>query len=73
MKKKNKKNFFYPLKENTFDNQDLKTGIDVIRSKNVTMSKKTFLFEKLFKKKLRSVVLQWLTLVHLLIYLQSNV
>ena len=53
MKKKNKKNFFYPLKENTFDNQDLEKGIDVIRSKNVTMSKKTFLFEKLFKKKIK--------------------
>tara|TARA_A100001011_G_C14301731_1_gene841069 strand:- start:1138 stop:2364 length:1227 start_codon:yes stop_codon:yes gene_type:complete len=51
--KKDIKNFFYPLKENTFDKKDLKSGINVILSKKVTMSKKTLLFEKIFKNKIK--------------------
>ena len=51
--KKNKDKFFYPLKENTFEENDLKSGIKVIQSKNVTMSKKTLEFENIFKKKIK--------------------
>ena len=51
--KRNKDKFFYPLKENTFEENDLKSGIKVIQSKNVTMSKKTLEFENLFKKKIK--------------------
>ena len=44
----------FPLKDSTFRNKDLIEGIKVILSKNVTMSKVTEKFEKIFSKKIRS-------------------
>ena len=44
----------FPLKDSTFRNKDLIEGIKVILSKNVTMSKVTEKFEKVFSKKIRS-------------------
>ena len=44
----------FPLKDSTFRNKDLIEGIKVILSKNVTMSKVTKKFEKVFSKKIRS-------------------
>ena len=43
----------FPLKDSTFRNKDLIEGIKVILSKNVTMSKVTKKFEKVFSKKIR--------------------
>ena len=45
---KRTKNLF-PLKDSTFRNKDLIEGIKVILSKNVTMSKITKKFERVFK------------------------
>jgi len=47
-----KKNFKYPLHENAFSSSDIKEGIKVLLSKQITMSKKTLEFEKYFTKKL---------------------
>ena len=44
----------FPIKDSTFRNKDLIEGIKVILSKNVTMSKVTKKFEKVFSKKIRS-------------------
>ena len=44
----------FPLKDSTFRNKDLIEGIKVILSKNVTMSKVTKKFEKVFSKKIKS-------------------
>jgi len=41
-----KKNFKYPLHENAFSSSDIKEGIKVLLSKQITMSKKTLEFEK---------------------------
>ena len=49
---KRTKNLF-PLKDSTFRNKDLIEGIKVILSKNVTMSKVTKKFEKIFSKKMQ--------------------
>ena len=47
------KNFFkYPLHDNAFSSSDIKEGIKVLLSKQITMSKKTLEFEKYFAKKL---------------------
>ena len=43
-----KKNFKYPLHENAFLSSDIKEGIKVLLSKQITMSKKTLEFEKYF-------------------------
>ena len=40
-----KRNFRYPLLNEAFSKQDLDAGIKVIRSKKLTMSKKTREFE----------------------------
>lgn len=45
-----KKNFIYPLLENAFSNQDINQGIKVLKSKRLTMSKKTYEFEHYFSK-----------------------
>ena len=50
---KKKGKFFYPLLNDPFNKQDLLEGIKVIRSKQMTMSKKTVNFEKIFKKKIK--------------------
>ena len=46
--------FFYPLIENPFSNNDISEGINVLRSKQLTMSKKTTDFEKDFSRSLKS-------------------
>lgn len=48
MKKKNT----YNLLSNAFSSEDIKKGIEVIQSKNITMSKITTEFEKFFSKKI---------------------
>lgn len=47
-------NFFFPLVENPYYDDDIKKGIDVLKSKQLTMSKKTFEFEKKFTKGMKS-------------------
>ena len=47
--------YFYPLLENTLSKQDLNAGIKVIKSEQLTMSKKTVDFEKQFAKKLGKI------------------
>ena len=44
----------FPLKDSTFRNKDLIEGIKVIFSKDVTMSKVTKKFEKMFSKKIKT-------------------
>ncbi len=44
--------YFYPLLENTLSKEDLNAGIKVIKSEQLTMSKKTVNFEKHFAKKI---------------------
>jgi CDP-6-deoxy-D-xylo-4-hexulose-3-dehydrase len=44
-------NLIYPLTKNPFSNDDLKEGIKVIKSKQLTLSKKTIEIEKYFGKK----------------------
>ena len=46
--------YFYPLIENPFSNNDIKKGIKVLKSKQLTLSKETRNFEKNFSKKLKS-------------------
>ena len=41
----------YPLLDNAFSNDDIKKGIEVLKSKQITMSKETEVFEKIFSKK----------------------
>ena len=41
----------YPLLENAFSKDDLKKGIDVLKSGRITLSKITHNFEKFFTKK----------------------
>ena len=51
---KKRSKYLFPLKDSTFRNKDLIEGIKVIFSKNVTMSKVTKKFEKIFSKKIAS-------------------
>ena len=44
----------YPLLENAFSNQDIKKGIQVLKTKYITMSEKTRKFEKTFAQKNQS-------------------
>ena len=46
--------FKYPLLENAFSNQDINSAIKVVKSKRLTMSKKTMEFEKKFSKFIKS-------------------
>ena len=46
--------YFYPLIENPFTNDDIKKGIEVLKSKQLTLSYQTKKFEKNFSKKIRS-------------------
>ena len=48
------KKFKYPLLSNAFNNQDVKVGINVLKSKFITMSNITYNFEKYFAKKMGS-------------------
>ena len=47
-------NFFYPLVENPYSDSDIKEGIKVLKSKQLTISSKTSLFENKFSLKLKS-------------------
>ena len=46
-----KQNSFYPLTQNILEKKDLSAAIQVIKSGNITMGKKTKDFENYFKKK----------------------
>ena len=46
--------YFYPLIENPFSDNDISEGIKVLKSKQLTLSKKTNNFEKDFSLKLKS-------------------
>ena len=46
--------FKYPLLENAFSNQDINSVIRVVKSRRLTMSKKTIEFEKKFSKFIKS-------------------
>ena len=46
--------YFYPLIENPFSDDDIKKGIDVLKSKQLTLSKQTHNFEKKFSNTLGS-------------------
>jgi len=46
-----KKNYKYPLLENAFSDRDILCGINVLKSKKITMQKKTFDFENYFQKR----------------------
>lgn len=46
--------YFYPLVENPFSNDDIKKGIEVLRSKQLTLSKQTHNFELNFSKRLKT-------------------
>ena len=46
--------YFYPLVEDPFSNNDIREGIKVLKSKQLTISKKTVNFEKDFSSSLKS-------------------
>ena len=46
--------FKYPLLENAFSTQDINSAIKVVKSRRLTMSKKTLEFEKKFSKFIKS-------------------
>ena len=46
------KKFIYNLLSNAFNDKDIKVGIDVLKSRNITISKITNKFEKYFAKKI---------------------
>lgn len=47
-------NFLYPLIENPFSDEDINKAIKVIKSKQLTLSKNTFKFEKNFTNKINT-------------------
>ena len=47
------KKFFYPLVKNPFSSKDIKEGIKVLKSKQLTLSTKTLELENYFKKKFK--------------------
>lgn len=50
--------FNYPLLENAFSNDDINKAMQVLKSRYITMSKKTKEFEKYFAKKLKDQIVQ---------------
>ena len=50
--KKKKNNFFYPLTKERLNTDDINSGIKTLRSKNITMGKKTLEIENYFSKKI---------------------
>ncbi|MDB3959491.1 aminotransferase class I/II-fold pyridoxal phosphate-dependent enzyme [Candidatus Pelagibacter sp.] len=46
--------YFYPLVENPFDSDDIKKGINVLKSKQLTISTQTHNLEKFFSTKFKS-------------------
>ena len=53
-KEKKRSKHFFPIKDSTFRNKDLIEGIKVILSQDVTMSKVTKKFEKVFSRKMKT-------------------
>ena len=47
-------NFFYPLIDDPFSNDDIKKGINVLKSRQLTLAGETLNFEKSFSKKIRT-------------------
>lgn len=48
------KKYFYPLVENPFNSEDIKKGIDVLKSKQLTISTQTHKLENYFSTKFKS-------------------
>ena len=48
------KNFFYPLIENPYRNEDINEAIKVLKTKKITIGPKTDIFQKYFSKKLKT-------------------
>ena len=46
------KKYYYPLLKDGFSKEDIQAGINVLKSRQLTMNKQTNLFEKIFAKKL---------------------
>ena len=58
----------YPLTNTVLDNNDIKSGINVLKSKWITMGRETLKFEKHFPNKFQKDLLLWSTQGLLLIY-----
>ncbi|MDA9695031.1 aminotransferase class V-fold PLP-dependent enzyme [Candidatus Pelagibacter sp.] len=52
---RSKLNSFYPLTQSVLENKDLNAAIKIIKSKKITMGKKTQEIEKYFKKKVTGI------------------
>jgi len=52
---KSKVKSFYPLTESVLENRDLNAAINIIKSKKITMGKKTLEIEEFFKRKITGV------------------
>ena len=52
---KSKKNSFYPLTESVLEDSDLNAAIKIIKSKKITMGKKTLEIEDFFRKKVTGI------------------
>ena len=52
---KSKVKSFYPLTESVLENRDLNAAINIIKSKKITMGKKTKEIEEFFKRKITGV------------------
>ena len=48
------KKYFFPLVKNPFDSDDIKKGINVLRSKQLTISTQTHKLERFFSAKFKS-------------------
>ena len=52
---KSKVKSFYPLTESVLENRDLNAAINIIKSKKITMGKKTLEIEEFFKRKITGI------------------
>ena len=52
---KSKDKSFYPLTESVLENRDLNAAINIIKSKKITMGKKTLEIEEFFKRKITGI------------------
>ena len=62
--------YFYPLLENGFSDSDIRAGINVLKSKFITMGKHTQNLKNILQKSLNVNMVLWLTQDHLLTYFQ---
>ena len=46
----NNKKYYYPLLKDGFSKEDIQAGINVLKSRHLTMNKQTNLFEKILQK-----------------------